>query len=107
MSLTLKSTIRLSSGHQIPILGFGVFQNYDARTSVLQAFDAGYRHVDCAQAYRNEEAVGKAVSESRLDREDIFYSGLSYALMRIWTRFDDGCLQRRKSLALTMGMRKL
>lgn len=74
MSLTLKSTIRLSSGYQIPTLGFGVFQNYDARPSVLQALEAGYRHIDCAQAYRNEEAVGKAVSESSVPREDIFYT---------------------------------
>jgi diketogulonate reductase-like aldo/keto reductase len=58
----------------MPILGFGVYQNYDARTSVLQSFDAGYRHVDSAQAYRNEAAVWQAVVESDIAREDVFLS---------------------------------
>lgn len=69
---TLKSTARLHRGHQIPLLGLGVYQNYDARTSVLQALEAGYRHIDSAQAYRNEEAVGQAVAQSSVKREDIF-----------------------------------
>jgi diketogulonate reductase-like aldo/keto reductase len=74
MAFTLKSTARLPGGHQIPLLGLGVYQNYDARASVLQALGAGYRHVDSAQAYRNEEAVGQGVVESGVKREDIFVS---------------------------------
>jgi len=74
MTFALTSTTRLLGGHQIPLLGLGVYQNYDARTSVLQALEAGYRHIDSAQAYRNEEAVGKGVAESRVKREDIFVS---------------------------------
>lgn len=74
MAFTLKSTARLPAGHQIPLLGLGVFQNYDARTSVLQALEAGYRHIDSAQVYRNEEAVGQAVAQSNIKREDIFIS---------------------------------
>ncbi|KAG8748971.1 hypothetical protein FRC12_013684, partial [Ceratobasidium sp. 428] len=72
MPLTLNSTIKLRSGASMPLLGFGVYQNYDARTSSLIAFKYGYRHIDSAQMYRNEDAVGKAVKESGLKREDVF-----------------------------------
>ncbi|KAJ7268836.1 Aldo/keto reductase [Mycena haematopus] len=71
-ALTLASTVRLSSGYNMPLLGFGVYKNYDAKPSVLEAFKAGYRHVDSAQVYRNEDAVGAAVKESGLKREDVF-----------------------------------
>lgn len=74
MAFTLKSTVRLPGGHHMPLLGLGVYQNYDARASVLQALEAGYRHVDSAQGYRNEEAVGQAVAQSDIRREDIFVS---------------------------------
>ena len=43
--LALTPTIKLSSGYPMPLLGFGVYQNYDAKTSVLEAFRAGYRCV--------------------------------------------------------------
>ncbi|KAG6836849.1 hypothetical protein H0H93_002290 [Arthromyces matolae] len=65
-------TVKLSSGHFMPLLGFGVYQNYTTRESVLEAFKAGYRHIDTAQAYRNEAPVGEAVRESGLPREDLF-----------------------------------
>lgn len=74
MAFTLTSASHLRGGHLIPLLGLGVYQNYDARTSVLQALEAGYRHIDSAQAYRNEEAVGQGVAESGVRREDIFVS---------------------------------
>lgn len=75
MAFALRSdTVLLPGGHQIPLLGLGVYQNYDARTSVLQALDAGYRHIDSAQAYRNEEAVGQGVAQGGVKREDIFVS---------------------------------
>ncbi|KAG8213552.1 Aldo/keto reductase [Butyriboletus roseoflavus] len=72
MSLTIKSTVQLTSGHAMPLLGFGVYQNYNTRPSVLTAFAAGYRHVDSAQAYKNEAEVGEAVRESGLERSDVF-----------------------------------
>lgn len=56
----------------MPLLGFGVYQNYTTRDSVLEAFKAGYRHVDSAQAYRNEAGVGEAVRESGIARGDLF-----------------------------------
>ncbi|KAI0823328.1 Aldo/keto reductase [Trametes gibbosa] len=70
--LTLTSTVRLSSGYEMPRLGFGVYQNYTTHESVLEAFKAGYRHIDSAQAYKNEAHVGSAFRASGLRREDVF-----------------------------------
>jgi diketogulonate reductase-like aldo/keto reductase len=70
--LTLNSTIRLPTGSSMPLLGFGVFQNYTTKESVLEAFKAGYTHVDSAQVYRNEAHVGEAIRESGIDRSTLF-----------------------------------
>ncbi|MGH3568014.1 MAG: aldo/keto reductase [Pseudonocardia sp.] len=66
--------IRLNNGVQIPQVGLGVFQIERSRTAdaVRAAFDAGYRHVDTAQMYGNEEGVGAAVVESGLSRDEVF-----------------------------------
>jgi 2,5-diketo-D-gluconate reductase A len=66
--------IRLNNGVQIPQFGFGVFQIEPARTAdvVRTALDAGYRHIDTAQGYGNEEGVGQAIRESGLAREEVF-----------------------------------
>ncbi|KAF8200643.1 Aldo/keto reductase [Pholiota molesta] len=70
--LTVQSTVTLSSGHKLPRLGFGVFQNSDATPAILEAFKIGYRQVDTAQFYRNEAQVGEAVRKSGLKRSDVF-----------------------------------
>jgi len=61
-------------GGTIPQVGFGVFQIPEDETfdAVTSALDAGYRHLDTARAYDNERAVGRAIAESGLDREDVF-----------------------------------
>jgi 2,5-diketo-D-gluconate reductase A len=66
--------IPLNNGVTIPQLGFGVFQIPPDRTAeaVRVAFEAGYRHIDTAQGYRNEEGVGQAVRESGLSRDEVF-----------------------------------
>jgi 2,5-diketo-D-gluconate reductase A len=66
--------IRLNNGVGIPQLGFGVFQIEPDRTAeaVLTAFEAGYRHIDTAQGYNNEEGVGEAIRASGLPRGEIF-----------------------------------
>lgn len=67
--------ITLNDGNKIPAIGFGVFMipndgsTYEA---VTQALKAGYRHIDSAAAYFNEEDVGKAVRDSGISREEIF-----------------------------------
>ncbi|KAI0693014.1 Aldo/keto reductase [Cytidiella melzeri] len=56
----------------MPRLGFGVYKNYTTTVSVVEALKAGYRHVDTAQAYRNEAHVGAALKEFGIRREDVF-----------------------------------
>jgi 2,5-diketo-D-gluconate reductase A len=72
--MTTVPNITLNNGVEIPQLGFGVFQIDPAQTkdAVLQAFEVGYRHIDTAQMYRNEQGVGQAVTASGLDRGDVF-----------------------------------
>ncbi|MGE9833157.1 aldo/keto reductase [Streptococcus orisratti] len=68
-------TVTLSNGVKMPILGFGVFQIPDlgeCERVVSEAIEVGYRLIDTAQAYGNEEAVGKAVQKSGLPRKDFF-----------------------------------
>jgi len=67
--------ITLNNGVKMPILGFGVYQINDLRECeriVSDAIKTGYRLIDTAQAYGNEEAVGTAVKNSGLPREDFF-----------------------------------
>jgi 2,5-diketo-D-gluconate reductase A len=67
-------TIALNDGHTIPQLGFGVFQipPNDTASAVSVALEAGYRHIDTAEMYGNEEGVGEAVRASGLDRADVY-----------------------------------
>ncbi|MFG1647610.1 aldo/keto reductase [Amycolatopsis sp. NPDC049252] len=67
-------TVELNNGVRIPQFGFGVFQIPPEKTAgiVRTALDAGYRHLDTAQMYRNEEGVGAGIAESGLAREDVF-----------------------------------
>lgn len=67
--------ITLNNGVEMPQLGFGVFQVPDlsqAEAAVKDALEVGYRLIDTATAYQNEEAVGRAINNSGIKREDIF-----------------------------------
>ena len=73
----------LADGNTIPLVGLGVWQVPDGpecENAVRSALDAGYRHVDTAQAYGNEGSVGRALRDSGIPREDVF----------ITTKFDPG-----------------
>lgn len=91
----------LNDGNQIPVVGFGVFMipnngpTYDA---VLQALKAGYRHIDTAAAYFNEEDVGRAVKDSGIPREDIFITS------KLWLQ-DYGYEQAK--IGIARSLRKL
>ncbi|WP_300681397.1 aldo/keto reductase [Nocardioides sp.] len=67
-------TVTLNNGVQMPVIGFGVYQIPDADTqaAVEAALAAGYRHLDTAASYGNEEAVGAAIRASGIDRGDLF-----------------------------------
>jgi 2,5-diketo-D-gluconate reductase A len=64
----------LNNGIEIPQVGFGVWRVPPAQTRdvVITALDSGYRHIDTAKLYRNEEGVGEAVRKSGLDRDQVF-----------------------------------
>ncbi len=66
---------KLNNGVKIPVVGLGVFRmdnEKEAYNSVRKAIDLGYRHIDTAMIYENEEPVGKAIRESCVNRKDIF-----------------------------------
>lgn len=68
-------TVKLNNGVEMPILGFGVFQVPDPKEcekSVLDAIESGYRLIDTAASYGNEQAVGAAIKNSNVPREDLF-----------------------------------
>lgn len=90
--------ITLNDGNQIPSVGFGVFMienggpTYDA---VLAALKAGYRHIDTAAAYFNEEDVGRAVRDSGIPREEIFVTS------KLWLQ-DYGYEPAKKGIARSL-----
>ncbi len=68
-------TVKLNNGVEIPILGFGVFQITDpteCERCVVEAIKTGYTHIDTAASYQNEEAVGRGIKRSGVDREKLF-----------------------------------
>lgn len=67
-------TIKLNNGIEMPLLGYGLFKvdPKESERCVRDALSVGYRMIDTAQFYANEEGVGKAVAESGIPREDIF-----------------------------------
>lgn len=82
---------------RIPALGFGTFEleSGDAYRMVRHVLDCGYRHVDTAQMYRNEEAVGRALRDARTRRDDVFIT------TKVWMdHFRDGDLQRSVEASL-------
>ena len=71
----------LSDGHQIPVLGLGVWQVPNGQKcidAVRWALELGYRHVDTAQAYGNEESVGRGLRESGVPRSEVFITTKFY-----------------------------
>ncbi len=66
--------VTLNNGIKMPVLGYGVYQvsNQECEQCVLHAIEAGYRLIDTAQAYGNEEAVGNAILKCNVPRDDLF-----------------------------------
>ena len=75
MVMSGETTRVLADGSAVPVLGLGVWQVPDGpecENAMRWALEAGYRHVDTAQAYGNEQSVGKAVRDSAIPREQVF-----------------------------------
>ena len=78
-------TIKLNNGVEMPILGYGVFQVTDleeCERSVIDAIKTGYRLIDTAASYRNEEAVGSAIKKSGIQRKELFVT------TKLWIQSD-------------------
>jgi len=91
-------TVTLNNGVQMPILGFGVFQVPDAaecERSVRDALDIGYRLIDTAAVYMNEEAVGRAIRGSGIAREQVFVT------TKLWIQ-DAGCEKAKKAFGTSL-----
>ncbi len=97
----MEHTVTLNDGVKIPQIGFGTFQiANDGSTykAVKEALDLGYRHIDTAAAYFNEEEVGRAIKDSGLAREEIFVTS------KLWLQ-DYGF--EKASAGLDTSLRKL
>jgi 2,5-diketo-D-gluconate reductase A len=80
MARSFGPSVTLNDGNSIPAVGLGVWQTPadDTERAVSAALSAGYRHVDTAAAYGNEEGVGRAVAASGLQRDDV------YVVTKLW-----------------------
>lgn len=89
--------VTLNNGVKMPKLGFGVFQiaKKDCERCVLNAIKVGYRHIDTAQSYFNEEEVGNAISKCGLPREELFIT------TKVWID-NYGYEQAKKSVLKSM-----
>lgn len=98
--MTTTPTVTLNNGVEMPLLGFGVFQIPDENTeqAVIDAIHAGYRLIDTAASYGNEEAVGRGIAASGVPREELFIT------TKLWIqkRGEQGALE-----AFETSMRKL
>ena len=71
----ISGTFKLHNGVDMPYFGLGVYLSEDGQeviNAVKWALEAGYRHIDTAAVYKNEDGVGQGVKESDVDRKDIF-----------------------------------
>ena len=97
MSKQTIPTVKLNNGVEMPVLGFGVFQIPPEQTeqAVLDALAAGYRAIDTAASYGNEEEVGSAIKASGLPREDLFIT------TKMWIH--DGEEQAKQAFEKSLG----
>lgn len=87
----------LQNGVHIPVIGLGTWKSTekDAYNAVLAALKAGYRHIDTAMIYGNEEAVGRAIRDSKVKREELFVTS------KLWNT-DQGYEKANKAFQLTL-----
>lgn len=92
------ATMKLNTGAEIPVIGLGTWRSAenDGYDSVLAALKQGYRHIDAAAIYLNEDQVGKAIKDSGVPRNEIFVT------TKLW-----GTEQRNPSKALDDSLKRL
>jgi diketogulonate reductase-like aldo/keto reductase len=97
-AIKIQSKKRLNNGVEIPYLGLGTYQlkGKAAHTPVMEALRLGYRHIDTARIYKNEEVVGQAIHDSGIPREELFIT------TKLWNEdqgYDSTLRALEKSLA--------
>lgn len=95
--------VKLNNGVEMPILGLGVYQIpefNECKKTVLEAIEVGYRSIDTAQAYQNEEAVGEAIKESGVKREELFIT------TKLWLS-DSGYEKTKKAFEVSLNKLQL
>lgn len=103
MALTITSTVTLNNGVEMPLLGLGVWQIPNgpaAIQAVKSAIDTGYRLIDTAAAYGNEESVGQAIRQSGVDRSELFITTKVWNSDQGYQRTFDACRQSLEWLGL-------
>lgn len=100
MATATVPTTRLSNGVEMPVLGFGVFQIPEDQTeqAVIDAIEVGYRSLDTARSYMNEEPVGRAIASSGVSRDELFIT------TKLWVE-DQG--EERARRAFEASLRRL
>ncbi len=97
----MKKIKKLNNGNEIPVLGFGTWQIWDqkvAAESVRNALEIGYKHIDTAEVYENEEGVGQGIKDSKILRKDLFLT------TKVWTNH---CTFKRAKEALYKSLERL
>jgi 2,5-diketo-D-gluconate reductase A len=101
--MVMTQTVRLSSGIEMPQVGFGVFQIVDEQQcerAVTQALHAGYLSIDTATAYQNEVAVGRAIKNSGIRRESLFVTSKLWVADALYERAKAGIQASLQRLGL-------
>lgn len=100
--MTAVPTVTLNNGVEIPLLGFGVFQipAEDTERAVIDAINAGYRLIDTAASYGNEEAVGRGIAASGIPRDELFIT------TKLWIqkRGEQGALEAFETSMSKLGL---
>lgn len=103
MALSLSSTVTLNNGVRMPVLGLGTWQSARGETvrrAVRAALDAGYRLIDTAAAYGNEEDIGAAIAESGIHRSELFITTKLWIADARYQRALAACRQSLQRLRL-------
>lgn len=94
----LSSRITLNDGHMMPLYGLGVFAVTDTQTAVLSAIKQGYRLIDTAEYYHNEQEVGTAIKKCGVPREEIF------VVSKLWDNGVEICKSHFKATYRKLGL---
>ena len=96
------NTFTLSNGTAIPCIGYGTFETPadEARTAVREALETGYRHIDTAAVYGNQEAVGEGIRDSRIPRDQLFVTSKLWNTERGYENTLKACEQTLNELGL-------